>query len=452
MEEAVSQRRCCGIDIHKKIVVVCVLSPEGKQAIHKTYQTYKNELIRMRVWLKQMKVTEVALESTSVYWQPVWNVLEGHFALTLANPQQVKALVGRKSDKKDSRRIAEFLHDGRLDASFVPPQEFRNLRSLTRMRTKLLEQRNVVHNELRDLLETANIKLSSVASDLMGVTGKGILNAMAAGMESAERLSWKARGSLRQKEAEIKEALKGEFSPLFRKLLQLHLDHYEFLTRQVEVLEDSIREHMAPYREQLRLLGTIPGVQEVAAWSLLAELGVDMSVFPTAAHCASWAGLCPGQNVSAGVVKSTRTKKGNRYLRRMLTQSAWAVSHKKEGYLRAFFLRVNSSRGWTKAIVATAHKILVIAYNILKTGQEYRELGGDYFDKLNPGRTAKRLKARLERMGYAVSLQPLHAQSAPASAVDATPPAASQEPSKRKRGRPRKASAVEPISSVLSST
>ena len=459
MEEAVQQRRCCGMDVHKETVVVCVLSPEGKHPVHKTYKTYRNDLIRMRVWLRQMKVTDVAMESTGVYWRPVWNVLdEEGFVLLLANPQQVKALAGRKSDKRDAKRIAEFLHDGRLDASFVPPREIRELRTMTRLRSSWLEQRNQVHNQIRDLLEISNIKLSSVASDLMGVTGKGILDAMAAGMESAERLSWKCRGSLRQKEAEIKEAVKGEFSPLFRDLLDMHLKHYEFLTKHMEDLEKRIAKHVEPYQEQLRLLCTIPGVQQVAAWNLLAELGVDMSVFPSAAQCASWAGLCPGENESAGIVKSARTKKGNRYLRRILTQSAWAISHKKEGYLRAFFHRVKGARGWTKAIVATAHKVLVVAYQLLKTGQEYQDLGSDYFDRINPGRTARRLAARLERMGYSVMLTPREGGSTPSQSTASVTPHTDNpttdttEPVKRKRGRPRKYPAVELPKLGLSTT
>ena len=451
--EEVKLRRCCGLDVHKETIFACVLSTKGDKPVHKVFGTFRNDLIRMRVWLKQMGVTDVAMESTGVYWRPVWNVLDGHgLVLLLANPGQVKALQGRKSDKRDSRRIAEFLHDGRLDGSFVPPREIRDLRGLTRLRTSWLEQRNEVHNQIRDLLETVNIKLSSVASDLMGVTGKGILKAMAAGMESPEQLSWKARGSLRKKEAEIKESVKGEFSRLFRELLGLHLTHHEFLTTQIEKLEQRIGQAMEPYAEQLRLLHTIPGVQDVAAWTLLAELGPDMSVFPTSGHCASWAGLCPGQNESAGVVKSTKTKKGNRYLRRCLMQSAWAISHKKEGYLRALFHRLKASRGWSRSIVAVAHKVLVIAYEMLKTAQEYRELGGDYFDRLNPGRTARRLTARLERLGYSVVLAPK------ATPVNATPVAVSESkegsqiPVKRKPGRPPKYPAVEPTKLGLSIT
>ena len=455
MEEAVKQRRCCGLDVHKETIFACVLSPQGDKPVQKLFGTFRNDLIRMRVWLKQMGVTEVAMESTGVYWKPVWNVVEGHgFRLVLANPQQVKALHGRKSDKRDSRRIAEFLHDKRLDSSFVPPAEIRELRMLTRLRVSWLQQRNEVHNQIRDLLETVNIKLSSVASDIMGVTGKNILTAIANGMDSPEQLSWKARGSLRKKEAQIKESLKGQYSPFFQQMLQMHLRHYEFLTGQVERIEQQIAKHVEPFEKQMLLLCTIPGVERVIAWTMLGEMGADMSVFPTAGQCASWAGLCPGQNESAGVQKSTRTKKGNRYLRRGLTQSAWAISHKKDGYLRALFYRVKASRGWSKAIVAVAHKVMVIAYEILKSGQPYRDLGGDYFDRLNPGRTVRRLTARLERIGYTVTLSPRDAEVANpekdllklASAVESEV----QQPVKRKRGRPRKTPAVGPTSPVLS--
>ena len=457
MEEEVKQRRCCGLDVHKESIFACVLSPQGDKPVQKLFGTFRNDLIRMRVWLKQMGVTEVAMESTGVYWKPVWNVVEGRgFRLVLANPQQVKALHGRKSDKRDSRRIAEFLHDKRLDSSFVPPPEIRELRMLTRLRVSWIEQRNEVHNQIRDLLETVNIKLSSVASDIMGVTGRNILTAIANGMDSPEHLSWKARGSLRKKEAQIKESLKGQYSPFFQQMLQMHLLHYEFLTGQVERIEQEIARHVEPLEKQMGLLCTIPGVERVIAWTMLAEMGADMSVFPTAGQCASWAGLCPGQNESAGVQKSTRTKKGNRYLRRGLTQSAWAISHKKDGYLRAVFYRVKASRGWSKAIVAVAHKVVVIAYEILKSGQPYRDLGGDYFDRLNPGRTVRRLTARLERIGYTVTLSPRDGEVANpdkdllklASAVESEV----EQPVKRKRGRPRKTPAVGLTSPVLPAT
>jgi transposase len=402
-------RRCCGMDVHKDTIVVCVLPADGSEGIpaHKTYRTFRNDLIRMRVWLKQLKVTEVAMESTGVYWRPVWNVLEDHaFRLLLVNPAQVKALQGRKSDKRDAKRIAEYLQDGRLDPSFVPPHEIRELRQLLRHRLSLLQQRGESHNQIRDLFETANIKLSSVASNLLGLSGRCIIEAMIAGEDSPALLAWKAKGKLRKKEMQVKESLKGCFNEFHRTMLKTHYALYQFLTGQVEELEAEIARRMQPHADRVNALVTIPGVEKIAAWHLIAELGADMSVFPDAAHCASWAGVSPGSCESAGKQLSSRTKKGNKYLRRILTQSAWAASHCKQGYLRAFFHRVKARRGWGRAVMAVAHKIVMIAYCVLKTGQPYQDLGDDYFDKLHPERTAKRLVRRLERLGLTVSVTP----------------------------------------------
>lgn len=413
MNEA--HRRCCGMDIHKDTVVVCVLPPVGVdgQTVRKVYGTFRNDLIRMRVWLKQLKVTEIAMESTGVYWRPIWNVLEEEgFRLLLVNPVQVKALAGRKSDGRDAQRIAEYLQDGRLDASFVPSAEVRQLRMMLRHRISLLEQRNEVHNQIRDLFETANFKLSSVITDLMGVTGRGIVEALIAGEDSADRLSWKVRGSLRKKEKLVKESLKGYFNDFHRSMLESHYKHYQFLTKEVAEFEHRIAKAMEPYASQVELLASIPGVDRMVAWHVLAELGIDLKAFPDAAHCCSWAGMVPGENESAGKQKSSRCRKGNKTLRRVLTQAAWAVSHCKTGYLRAFFHRVKSRRGWAKAIVATSHKILVIAFQVLTTKQPYVELGGDYFDRLNPARTARKLVQRLEALGLQVQLSPIAGSNA----------------------------------------
>lgn len=407
-------RRCCGIDVHKDTVVVCVLPPVGGPAktARKTYGTFRNDLIRMRVWLKQLKVTEIAMESTGVYWRPIWNVLEDQgFRLLLVNPAQVKALAGRKSDGRDARRIAEYLQDGRLDASFVPSAEVRQLRTTLRHRVSLLEQRNEVHNQIRDLFETANIQLSSVVSDLMGLTGRRIVEALIAGEDSPEILSWKVRGRLRQKEKLVKESLKGYFTEFHRSMLKSHYRHYQFLTGEIADFEKRIEQAMAPYTSQVELLSSIPGVDRLVAWHLLAELGIDLQAFPDAAHCASWAGMVPGENESAGKQKSTRCRKGNRAIRRILTQAAWAVSHCKQGYLRAFFHRVKSRRGWAKAIVATGHKILVIAFTVLSTKVPYRELGGDYFDRLDPERAVRKLVQRLQALGHYVQLSPIETSS-----------------------------------------
>jgi len=270
----------------------------------------------------------------------------------------------------------------------------------------LLEQRGEVHNQIRDLFETANIKLASVASNLLGVTGRRIIEAMIAGQDSPDLLSWKVRGKLRKKEKLVKESLKGYFHEFHRLMLQAHYQHYEFLCQQIATFEAELERRLQPYAPQMTALTTIPGVDRIVAWHLIAEMGADMSVFPDADHCASWAGVSPGTCESAGKQLSGRTKKGNKYLRRVLTQAAWAASRCKEGYLRAFFHRVKARRGWGKAVFAVAHKILVIAYNILKTGTPYQELGGDYFDKLHPERTTQRLVKRLERLGLTVTLTP----------------------------------------------
>jgi transposase len=397
------------MDIHKDTIVVCVLAPDGQTGpgVQKSYGTFRNDLTRMRGWLKMLKVTEIAMESTGVYWRPVWNVLEGHgFRLLLVNPAQVKALQGRKSDQRDARRIAEYLHDNRLDASFVPPQEIRELRQMLRHRLSLLQERGEVHNQIRDLFETANLKLSSVATDLMGVSGRRIIEAMIAGEDSPELLSWKVRGRLRKKEKLVRESLKGCFNDFHRMMLKAHYEHYQFLSGQIQAFEAEIEKRMAPYAKQIEGLMTIPGVERIVAWHLIAELGADMSVFADADHCASWAGLSPGSCESAGKQMSGRTKKGNKYLRRVLTQAGWAASRCKRGYLRAFFHRVKARRGWGRAIFAVAHKILIIAYCILKDGQPYHELGDDYFDRLHPERTAKRLLQRLERLGLSVVVTP----------------------------------------------
>ena len=403
-------RRCCGMDIHKDTMVVCVWAPDGSTGVvaRKTYRTFRNDLIRMRVWLKLLRVTEIAMESTGVYWRPVWHVLEDQgFRLLLVNPAQVKALQGRKSDGRDAKRIAEYLQDGRLDPSFVPPPEIRELRQMLRHRLSLLHQRNEVHNQIRDLFETASLKLSSVASDLLGVSGRRIIEAMIGGEDSPELLSWKLRGSLRQKEKLVRESLQGYFNDFHRLMLKTYYRHYEFLSGQVQELEAEISRRMQPYAQQITALTSIPGVDRMVAWHLIAEMGADMSVFPDADHCASWAGVSPGSCESAGKQMSGRTKKGNKYLRRVLTQAAWAVSHCKEGYLRAFFYRVKARRGWGRAIFAVAHKILVIAYCILKSGTPYQDLGGNYFDQLHPERVAQRLVQRLQQLGLDVVVTPL---------------------------------------------
>lgn len=343
-----------------------------------------------------------------MYWRPIWNVLEaqGFERLMLVNPVQVKALKGRKSEGRDCQRIAEFLQDKRLDASFVPPVEIRELRQLLRHRLNLLHERNRIHNQIRDLFETAGVKLSSVLSDLLGTSGRGIIEAMIAGEESPSRLCWRLRGTLQRKQKQVQESLKGCFNGFHRMMLESLYGQYQDLTGRIATFETRIEEHMTPYADKVALLCGIPGVDRIVAWSLIAELGADMSVFPSANHCASWAGLVPGTHESAGKQISTRCRKGNKFIRRVLAQAAWAASHTKRSYLCALFARLKLRRGWSKAIVAVAHKILIFAFKVLETGLPYQDLGNDYFDQLNPARATRKALSRLERLGWQVQLSP----------------------------------------------
>ena len=346
----------------------------------------------------------MALESTGVYWKSVWNALEGHFTLILANPYQVKNLPGCKTDPKDAEWIADLLAHGLIKPSFVPPREIRDLRDLTRHRVKLGQERNRVHNRIHKVLEDASLKLDAVVSDILGATGRAIMAAIIAGQEHPDWLADKAKGRLRSKRNQLRQVLRGRITDHHRWMLRELIEQLNFVESKIVHVDEELVHRMEPYQEIVDRLCTIPGVEVLTAWTLIAELGTDMSVFPDAKHAASWAGLCPGNHESAGKRLSNRTRKGNRWVRRALCQSAWAVSRKKSSYLRAFFYRKAAKHGRKKAVVATAHQILLIAYSILREGTVYRELGGDYFDHLHPERTRKKLIARLERLGLEVTV------------------------------------------------
>ena len=420
-------RRCCGIDVHKDSITACVLVNEAGQersVRKKEFRTYWNDLQKLRFWLQASKVEKVAMESTGVYWKPVWNVLEGHFPMLLANPYHMHNIPGEKTDAKDSEWIADLLAHGLLRASFVPPRPVQELRDLTRYRCKLSGERNRIHNRIAKILEDANLKLGSVASDILGATGRRILQAIVEGQEHPDWLADKACGTLRGKRPELRLALRGRIHDHHRYMLRELLDDLRRVEAHIVSLEEEITERMKPYEAAIQRLMTIPGLKLVTAWTIVAELGTDMSVFPDAHHAASWAGLVPSNHESAGKRRHSRTKKGNRWLRRALVQSAWAVAHKKDCYLTAQFYRRAARQGEKKAIVATAHQILLIAYHILRDGTEYREKGGGYFDLLNPERTKNKLLARLERLGFEVSLR-------------ASAPQATESPAPhRRRGRP----------------
>lgn len=402
--------RCCGIDVHKDSVTVCVLVYSGStepDIRKREFATYWKALSNLRIWLRAQKVTHVAMESTGVYWKPVWQALEGHFQLILANPYQVKNLPGRKTDARDSQWLAELLAHGLIRPSFVPPRPTRDLRDLTRYRVKLTEERCRVHNRIHKVLEDACLKLDTIATDILGATGRGIIRAIIAGQEHPDWLADHAKGKLRGKRPALRLALQGRITDHHRLMLRELMEDLEFVEGKIEKLEHVIASQTD--LEKLTRLCSIPGIDLTTAWTLLAELGSDMRVFSSPKHAASWAGLCPGNHESGGKRLSNRTRKGNRWIRRALCQAAWAATHKKNCYLAAFFYRKAGKHGIRKAIVATAHHLLLIAFCILRDGTEYREAGGDYFDRLHPERTRNRLVRRLQRLGLDVFfLQPSH--------------------------------------------
>jgi len=424
-------RRCCGIDIHKDFITACVLVNEpGKQreVRKKEFRTYWSDLQKLKLWLSASKVEQVGMESTGVYWKPVWNVLEGHFPLLLANPYHMRNIPGQKTDQKDSEWISDLLAHGLLRPSFVPPRPIQELRDLTRYRAKLTGECNRVHNRIAKILEDANLKLGSVASDILGLTGRRVIEAIIAGQEHPDWLADKACGTLRAKRDQLRLVLKGRITDHHRYMLRELMADLDQIEAKILRLETEIADQMRPYAGAIERLMTIPGFKLITAWSVVAEMGTDMSAFPDAAHAASWAGLAPGNHQSGGKRRSGRTNKGNRWLRRALVQSAWAVSHKKNCFLTAQFYRRAARRGAKKAIVATAHQLLVIAFHILRDGTVYREKGGNYFDQLNPERTKRKLMARLERMGFDVILR--H------STTDRIPPPLAPPASAPRRGRP----------------
>ena len=403
--------RCCGLDVHKESISACVLVVEPGQRSKQMRRvgTTTGEILELSDWLRQMRVTHVAMESTGVYWKPIWNLLEGSFELLLINAQHIKQVPGRKTDTKDAEWIAELLQHGLLRSSFVPDREQRDLRDLTRYRARLSDDCGRVAARVEKVLEDANIKLAAVASDVLGASGRAMLRAMIAGEEDAERLADLAKLRLRQKLPELRTALVGRVRDHHRFLLQQLLDELEFLERMRAAVEQRFGEQMRPFESAVTLWKTIPGISDVTAWSLVAEIGVRSQQFASGQHLASWAGMCPGNNESAGKRHSGTTRKGNRWLRRTLNQAAWAVSRSKGSYLAARYRRLATRRGKKRAIVAIGHKLLVIAYTLLQRGCSYRDLGGDYFDRLHADGLLRSLVRRIERLGHTVVLQPASA-------------------------------------------
>jgi transposase len=419
-----------------------VLPPAGQPHLEikrRKFRTFTHDLRQLRGWLKNCQVTDIAMESTGQYWRPLWNVLEGEFdQLILVNPQHIKGLNGYKTDPKDALWIAGLLEGGKLKNSWVPPRPIRELRDLTRQRVNLLEDLNRAKNRIEQLCQTGNIKVSSVATDLFGVSGRRMLKALVEAKRDPGWMADYARGALRSKRRELERALEGTFTDDQRWLLDKELLQVEWLESQVVTLEQEIERRVALFEEHIQRLVTVPGIERKTAWTIVAEIGVDMSVFPDSRHLASWAGLCPGNRESAGKRMSGRTRKANRYVKRAMCQAAWAASHTKDTFLSAFYRRMCVRKGSPKAVMALAHHLITVVYQILNRAEVYIELGGDYYDRRNKPRVVARLLHRLSRLGYYAELTPI---GPPTAERSASPPEAQeirQAPTapKKKRGRP----------------
>lgn len=402
--------KCAGLDVHKETVVACVRRLDGKgkaQQETRTFSTMTSRLLEMGDWLEEQGVTHLAMESTGVYWKPIWNLLEDRFKIVLVNAQHIKQVPGRKTDVKDAEWIAQLLQHGLLRSSFVPATPQRQLRELTRQRKQLIQAKSSVANRIQKVLEDANIKLGSVASDVLGVSGRCMLEAIIAGEDNAAVLAELARRRLREKIPQLRLALQGRVTEHHRFLLRLLLDELQHMEALIERLNVRITEVLpSPFVEAVQRLTTIPGIDVRAAENILAEIGTNMAQFPNDMHLASWAGICSGNRESAGKRQSGKTPKGNHWLRVMLVQVAWAASHTKNTYLAAQYHRLAGRRGKKRALIAVAHTILTIIYHLLKNGTTYRELGPDYFDQLGSERLTRSLVKRLEKLGHKVILEP----------------------------------------------
>lgn len=431
--------RCAGLDVHKKTVVACRMrTGETGEVEHETqtFGTKTGELLGLVDWLTEWEVSHVAMESTGDYWKPIYNLLEGNVEVLLVNARHVKNVPGRKTDVKDAEWLAELLRHGLLRGSFVPPQVQRDLRDLTRYRTRVVGERTRLVNRIQKLLEGANIKLSSVATDIFGKSGRAMLDALAAGETDAVMMADLARGLLRKKLPELEQALTGRVRPHHQFLLTQQLKHFDFLDGQIATLSQEIERQVAAassesstqrssevsdghpdscestpekplsYKEAVVLLDTIPGVNQRTAEVIVAEFGTDMSRFPTANHGAAWAGVAPGNHESAGKRYTGKTRDGNQALQDALCEAAWAASRTKNTYLSALYRRLVGRRGKKRAIVAVAHSILVSAYHMLSRHAAYQDLGANHFDERKKESVVNRLLYRLERLGVRVTIEP----------------------------------------------
>jgi len=395
---------CAGLDVHKKTVVACVVTPQGSQI--RTFSTMTKDLLAMADWLHELGCEAVAMESTGVYWKPIYNLLEAtDLKLMVVNAQHIKAVPGRKTDVRDAEWIAELLQHGLLRASFIPDRPHRELRELVRYRRSLVQERTREVSRLEKSLQGANIKLSSVASDVLGRSGRDMLAAIIEGIEDPVELAALARGKLKEKTDQLQQALRGLIGPHQRFLLQEQVSHIEEIEARIARLDTEIEARLSPFEAILQRLETIPGVGRRIAQDILAEIGTDMSRFPTHRHLAAWAKVCPGNNRTAGKAKPEHVGRGNRWLRATLVEAAWAAARSKDTVLSAQHRRLASRIGAKRAAMAVAHSILVIAYHPRKDQTDYQELGASFYDKRSSKATARRLTQRLEELGFLVFLQ-----------------------------------------------
>jgi transposase len=404
-------RVCAGIDVHKRSAYVCLLKASGTAPFPRevrTFGTTTYELLRLLDWLTQEQCESVAMESTGVYWKPVFNILEGALKVMLVNAQHVKGLPGRKTDVQDCEWLAELHLHGLMKASFIPTADIRALRELVRTRTTLTQDRARHVNRIAKVLEDANIKLGSVASDIVGVSGRAMLDALVAGQTDAVELAALAVGRLRSKQSELQQALHGFIRPHHRLLIQTHLSLIDAFDASLATLSAQIEERLRPFAVIRERLDEITGIGPEVATVFISELGTDMTAWPTAGHAASWAGLCPGHHQSAGKHHSGRPRHGNRWIKQAFAQAGWAASRARDTYMQAHFRRLCSRRGAKKAVMAVAHSQFIRCVRLTASpGECYHELGADYFDRRNEHHVRDRLVARLQTLGYNVTLQPM---------------------------------------------
>ena len=394
--------RCCGLDVHKKSVVACAITPEVQEV--RTFRTMTRDLLALADWLKDHRVTQVAMESTGVYWKPVYNLLEDEFSVMVVNARHMKAVPGRKTDVKDAEWIADLLRHGLLRSSFIPGRPQRELRELTRYRRSLVQERTREANRIQKVLEGANVKLGSVATDVLGVSGRAMLQALSEGEEDPKALAELARGRLREKREELEEALRGLMGPHQRFMLAIQLDRLNCLDGQIETLDLEVARRVDPFEETVAAVDTIPGIGRRTAEVIVAEMGTDMSRFPSGGHLASWAGVCPGNNRSAEKHKRAPTKQGNNWLKPALVEAARAASRTKT-FLGAKYHRLARRIGANRAAMAVAHSIAVILYRVIQTREPFADLGHRYFEERDRAAITRRSVRQLERLGYKITLE-----------------------------------------------